>query len=255
MPSLTRLRSLSLSHWELSAEGYAPLARATWLVCLRLDFAAALPACLPAMTWLQELELLFMDTPLEVEGPAEWSQLLASAIRPLSQLRHLCVGPEEDAVADPQPLLAAAAGLCHLRSFCWQGDCLEPQPALPAGPWLSGLRRLGLPVHVAAASTVQLLEARRLECLTLYGEGSVQANLSLLEWAPQHPSLRTLGMGIWPYPEIQAAVERMRQQHPCLEIVEWHKLSPPFSDRADVAAAFDPAQELAFRCSPQSCML
>lgn len=193
------------------------MAHASHLTCLGVEFSVELPACLSTLTWLRALELI--GTPMETDSPADWSHLLASAIAPLAQLAHLFIQPTQDIPADPQPVLAAAAALGHMHSFGWLGGLPDAQEALPPGPWLTSLRHLILPPRVAAASTGQLMQAGQLERLGAGGRGSVssaQPHLQLLEWAPQHPTLRTLGVHLG-FPEVKCSCRRDARDAPPAE--------------------------------------
>lgn len=108
-----------------------------------------------------------------------------AALRPLTNLRSLRIealtydGPEEDQgqVLEALPQLTtlylymprlspAVAALARLERFAWATE--EPAGQLPGGPWLSSLRKVMLPSHIAADNVGVLHQATQLEHLALH---------------------------------------------------------------------------------------
>lgn len=104
-------------------------------------------------------------------------------------------------------LAPSIATLPHLERLClydWQhaGPGGAPVPLLPAGPWLSSLRWLGLPwAQLAASAALLASSAPHLEhvgCLGMPTRGNTELSRSRRQdfWSllAQHPSLRCLSI-------------------------------------------------------------
>ena len=244
LSTLQALRSLSLGDCQCEPADYAPLASLPSLDSLALD-SSLLPACIGELTRLQALELVA----IRQGRNAGIAGALEAAVRPLWRLTHLYLEPASHCVIDPAQIyqiLAAVAELPQLRSFGWLGGHPDAQEPVPAGPWLQTLQRLLLPPRIAAASTAVLLAATRLHCLAAGGRAWLLAmhdvgagpHLKLLRWAPQHPSLRVLGVNLW-QTTIRKAGAKFQKQHPGLQIVVSAHVVRAMSEHARLLASFE----------------
>ena len=134
--------------------GYSLLTRLGSLRRLKLT-QCKLPACLSQLTWLRALQLTALE-----ESAANW-EALETGLRTLASLTHLAFEvPRCDAKPPACPRMPPTLqGLTNLRRLHWDAAVAAPQnPALPAGPWLSSLQRLALPLETAAAN-LRLLQS------------------------------------------------------------------------------------------------
>ena len=154
LTSLTGLQELSICNMSYCSTGYSLLTRLGSLRRLKLT-QCKLPACLSQLTWLRALQLTALE-----ESAANW-EALETGLRTLASLTHLAFEvPRCDAKPPACPRMPPTLqGLTNLRRLHWDAAVAAPQnPALPAGPWLSSLQRLALPLETAAAN-LRLLQS------------------------------------------------------------------------------------------------
>jgi hypothetical protein len=150
---LSRLTSMLINDSTYTADGLAVLQAIASLRCLRL-VNSSMPACLPALTGLQQL--------LIVCYPASVSEELAAALPQLRSLTALIVR------AVGQRIPAALSSLSSLQRLSLSSfdDADETEESrLPVGPWLASIRWLGLPWPVLQRSAAALACATQLEYL------------------------------------------------------------------------------------------
>jgi len=132
---LTALKSLHTECSAYSAESMAVLTALTSLTRLK-HYNRRVPACLSALTWLEELDVGYDDGQIEEEVDVILPSLLNLTCLSLewSYFDHLPSG---------------FAGLPRLQRLCILGG--EPAYAaefdIPQGPWLASIRCLSLPLQ------------------------------------------------------------------------------------------------------------
>lgn len=205
---------------DSGSRGFAPLdSLSACLTQLMVRRCAHVPPGLSRLTSLQRLCLL----PEEAE-PGEWAwggapgQHVQAALLRLRRLRHLALAPMPGCM-EPPPALAA--GPAQLASFAW----VTPGPlssrstaALPGGEWLAGLRRLAAPASMLARSLPALAAARSLCFLGVDAgpPGSSPVPPELLAWAAGLPMLRHCVLGSADAAEGARAVAALRAARPLL---------------------------------------
>lgn len=151
----------------------------------RSPSAAPTSCSLPSQaTWaaLSALKALRIDALLEGDA--------AEVVGPLNQLTRLAVYSGGQHMARWP---AALSGLSHLQRFSWRSSQDAAGP-LPAGPWLTSLRRVALHASVAACSVDALSAAPKLECLGAWElNTAAPAQASMLQRMVALPSMQRLG--------------------------------------------------------------
>lgn len=145
------------------------------------------------------------------EGSAE---VLTAALPRLTALTYLALAPIPGMQCLP-PELAALRGLQY---FYWGGN-IPGDAALPAGPWLRGLKRLGGPASLLANSLQQLEAASQLQELHVSHYSLAQpALIKALAWASHARSLKRVLMQMKMLPR-DAAIAALRLQRRRPELV------------------------------------
>jgi len=164
----------------------APLTALTSLRRLRLLSANGMLPCLPALTWLEQLEV--ETSPEQLSGQVDAA---------LPSLQHLtCLAVDCD---DYQRIPPALAELPLLQRLCFTGiPAGGADLSLPQGPWLASIRWLGLPWQVLESAVSVLSNAPRLEYLCIFkprfsGNLIIREAHPLWNFAATYPPLRCLG--------------------------------------------------------------
>jgi len=154
-----------------------------------------LPACLPALTWPEQLAVHWHS---EEEMPAD--EELSTALPHLQNLTCLSIQCN-----DYQTVPPAVAGLPRLQRLWFD---VEPRRgavlSLPQGPWLASIRWLGLPWELARQALGTLRTAAHLEYLcVLFPDKPWPPNVPeghlLWVFAATHPPLRCLAFAFVPH--------------------------------------------------------
>jgi len=150
------------------------------------------PACLPALTWLEQLAVT--NRVRSMDGK------LDAALPNLQNLKCLCLTCR----IDYERILPALASLPRLQRLFLYGHPAEGADLrLPPGPWLASIRWLGLPWHALrpAPAAGMLSCAPHLEYLraflppyALSYDSAVPEGHPLWTLAATHPPLRCLGI-------------------------------------------------------------
>jgi len=150
LSALARLETVLCGY---TADGMAVLTALTSLRCLRLYDNDRLPACLPALTWLEQLVVHSVEAAMQ----EELNMILPRMQRPTSlSLRFI----------DYQHFPPALANLSRLQRLCfWGKPADDADLRLPVGPWLASIRWLGLPWEVLDLAMGGLTTVSHLEYL------------------------------------------------------------------------------------------
>ncbi|KAL4458279.1 hypothetical protein ABPG75_013144 [Micractinium tetrahymenae] len=196
---LTRLHTMGLVDVHSAAPGaYGVLLKLPALRRLSLTECEHVPSCLSGLTTLETLAI--DHTPSHDHGEA--ADELGAALACLgSSLTHLALRRLAFLLAG---LPAGIASMTALRRLCWLRGrgwmALQPMVRqLPPGPYLAGLRELGLDADVAAASLAALDFTAQLTALAVGGmNGNGQRMLQVAAWAGARPGLQDLALSAPP---------------------------------------------------------
>lgn len=135
---------------------------------------------------------------------------LDEALAGVGQLTELSL---ELSAMDQLPCLPQQlSGLHHLRRFSWR-SAVPAATELPTGwPWLPRLRRLVLPVALAAATQLEHLGVCRLK------PDGAQHVAALLEVAAAHPALLRVTVEAEELAAFQGAIRQARQRKLALRV-------------------------------------
>ena len=188
LPNLDRL---TLRRTQYSATSMGSLSRLGSLTCLNIYGGQHLPSSLAAMTCLERLQLGDWNAPLP-------PRKLNTCLRQLRQLT--CLQLVGKGISQ---LPASLAGLSQLQLCMALPDTTSSvqQKQLPAGCWLSSVRRLCAPWPILSNSTAVLAQAQQLEHLAIAGlpsrgEATDQAWRTFWDWAAAHPPLQRLSFDL-----------------------------------------------------------
>ena len=189
LPLLTNLHTLWYDNNERN--DLAALSTLTSLSSLTLHKAKELPASLPNLTQLEQLEVYHPEA-LALSAVDEAS--LIEAVGQLQQLTCLAVGSTSlSTIPD------ALTGIQQLQRFLfWNGNGQPVNSGLPLGSWLGGLHWLGLTWSAARLSVSALTAAPRLEHLVITEHPNSSTAGNTATWAAfwdfvrTHPPLRCL---------------------------------------------------------------
>jgi len=176
---LSSLASLHLVYSSYTADGMAALTAITSLRCLQLRSTERLPACLSALTRLEQLGVHSELEPLGEELCDALPRLQNLTCLSLDSMGYLRIPP-------------ALAELPRLQRLCADVFSFPGDASLPRGAWLASIRWLGLPWGVWQAATGVLTHAPRLEYLCAIGEEeppAVPAGHSMWTFAAFLPAL------------------------------------------------------------------
>ena len=155
---LTNLYTLKLYGDRNERQNLGVLSTLSSLRSLNLTDARELPACLPVMTQLEELAVY-----CEGALSADDAIFLGATLEQLQQFT--CLALFSTSLAG---IPAAVTGMERLRRFLFWNGPLDA--ALPVGPWLGGLRWLGLTWPAAHSGLRALKAAVQLEPLVVTGQ-------------------------------------------------------------------------------------
>ena len=163
LTSLGALLELRLSCDLLAEDSLAPLASLASLRRLAWESDCRMPSSLAQLT---QLEMLSVGGITDLNSVA----VLEAALPALQRLTTLLLEYE----MMPRQLPRSLASLPRLNRLGIgfvppMDDPLALQVQLPAGPWVSSLRVLGVPFYVLCPSTEQLCSANQLEHLACFG--------------------------------------------------------------------------------------
>jgi len=184
LSQLTGLEILSIGPaYAYQPNGMAVLTSLASLRTLAINAGNRLPACLSAMTGLEQ-----MFAHVQVDGEA-----LEAALPRLQQLTCLML-----CCRNYQRIPPNIAGLSRLQRLSFDG-LPGVDLSLPQGAWLASIRWLGLPWEVLRSAVSTMACAPHLECLCSRGMPSIGPSHTE-EWrafwrfVAAHPPLRCLGM-------------------------------------------------------------
>ena len=193
LTALTRLHSLFLNG-NVRPNGFTALTALRSLRRLALSCCTYLPACLSQLTGL---EALTIDDPEGCREDLEEDVAVAAVVQAVGQLTsltHLAL-----VHYDAQGLEQTLPFLTRLRSLWWLPYELPLSAPLPAGAWLTNLRRLALPMWQLHSSLAALGSACQLQALAIGGIAASCSNSLLpavLRWAARRPALEDLILDI-----------------------------------------------------------
>ena len=142
----------------------------------------------------------------------------------LTDLTHLAL-----AHYDVEGLEVALASLPRLRSLWWLAAEQSIDAVLPAGGWLTNLRRLALPIRQLHNSAAALASARQLQTLAVDAVDDSDLLPEVLRWAARRPTLELVLLQLSRDPElrrhldaileVQRSAPQLRIQH-CPDITQ-----------------------------------
>ena len=218
LPLLTNLHTLRLWFDKNERNSLGVLSTLGSLRSLNFTDARQLPACLPVLTQLEELEV-YPEGALSAEDAAT----LGSTLEKLHQLT--CLGLNSTSLANPPAGLTEMTRLQRL--LLWNRNAAPGSASLPPGPWLGGLRWLGLAWPAACSSVTALAAACQLEHLVITGRPDRHADDAgpwdaFWNFVLSHQSLRCLSLHFsdgWPGSRaLFDAVLRVARRRPTLLI-------------------------------------
>jgi len=248
---LTALKSLSLEGTEYSGDGLAPLAALTSLRHLRVwnhRGGDMIPACLSALTWLEQLKVGADDYSNNEEIHGVLSSLQRLTCLSLDSFWYHYDGVLHSPHIVHHGIPPVLAELHGLQRLCFSGRLeseLGPRAriVLPQGPWLASIRwlGLGLPLAVLDVSAALLRHAPRLEYLCVvdlpiwpwpstnhpaFDNTIFPADHPLWELAATHPPLRCLALTVPEHaltafttePAHAGAIAALRARRPALRL-------------------------------------
>jgi hypothetical protein len=189
LPLLTNLQALGFYHSTNPRESWNALSALSSLQTLSIYQSEELPACLPTLTQLEELNVYNYG-----DLSADDAAILGAALGQLHQLT--CLGLGSTSLTTVPPTILEMKRL--QRFLLWNGFGRPLGAGLPLGPWLEGLRWLGLTWLDAVSSVTALAAASQLERLVITGRPDRRADDDAGTWTAfwnfveSHPPLRCL---------------------------------------------------------------
>jgi hypothetical protein len=173
------------------SSGYTVLTGLSSLRQLTMTSCTHLPACLSQLTGLEALTIDDREEHIADADAAEAT--IVQAVGQLRNLPHLAViNVKAEGLEQTFPSLSR---LCQLG---WLTLDPTTDAALPAGGWLTDLRRLALSICQLHNSLEALESARQLQALALNIDENSELLPRVLRWAARRPALTELYLGIPP---------------------------------------------------------
>lgn len=245
MSGLSALVTLDLDRVQYQAASMACLSVLTTLRRLEITDATSLPPTLPAMTWLECVNMGLADGVSVAEQEA-WLQTESTTLPRLTCLTALALN-----LCGAVPL--GVAQLPQLqRLWLWSsGPEPLPNPAALEGPWLASLRWLGLQWRMFERAVALLHAAPRLEYLCSVNTPVCTDEArwhTAWKFLATHPPLRYFGFEFESQYTANVPVEPLLDALVCLHArrpaLQTRRVSNPDNSFPHTLSVLDPAQTL-----------